>query len=293
MKYPSGGSFKAALEAMIRRNTGPDNDSVVRLRKRIAADRLIARLLSVERNGWVIKGGMALDLRYGDRARMTKDLDLVRADTTEAGFEALLAATDQDLDDYFSLMVGRSSTFDDDDNTATRYQIRVELGGALFERLTVDIGLADSLPYPPDRLAGIRFFDFADLEPIEIPAIPIAHHVAEKVHAYTRTYSSDRKSTRVKDLVDIVLISLESSFTAGELRTALEQTFSPRGTHDLPAHLPSPPAEWSVPFGELAKRIGLNPDIDEGYSRAVLLLDPVLSGEVVGTSMWDRTGRWS
>ena len=293
MKYQSSSSFKAALEARIRQIAKSDNVSTVRLRKLIAADRLMARMLVVERDGWIMKGGMALDLRYGDRARMTKDLDLVRADSSEAGFEVLLEAADNNLDDYFSFAVGRSSTFDDDDNTATRYQVRVELGGTLFERLTVDVGLASSLPDPPDRLAGIRIFDFAELEPIEIPAIPLAHHVAEKVHAYTRTYASSRQSSRVKDLVDIVLISLESSFSAGDLRKALEQTFFTRGTHDLPTHLPSPPAEWSVPFRALAGTIGLNPDMNEGYSRAVCFLDPVLIGGIVGTSIWDRVGRWS
>ncbi|MBI2403732.1 MAG: hypothetical protein HYV20_13555 [Gemmatimonadetes bacterium] len=35
--------------------------------------------------------------------------------------------------------------------------------------------------------------------------IPLARHVAEKVHAYARTYGEGRASTRVKDLVDLVL----------------------------------------------------------------------------------------
>ena len=292
MRYESGGAFKAALEARIRRLAGQDNEAIVRQRKLIAADRLVARLLAVERNGWVVKGGMALDLRYGDRARMTKDLDLVRADDPEVGFEVLLIAADTDLNDYFAFTVGKSRTFDDDDNTATRYQVRVELDGTLFERLVVDLGHADALPDRPDRLSGIGFFDFADLQPIEIPAIPLALHVAEKVHAYTRTYSGGRRSSRVKDLVDIVLISRESSLMAGDVRAALEQTFSTRQTHDLPVHFPPPPAEWSGPYRDQAGRIGLDSDIIAGYARGGAFLDPILSGAIPDDAIWDPEERW-
>lgn len=292
MRYDRGRPFKAALEAKIRCVAGRDNEATVRLRKLIAADRLIARLLAVERDGWIVKGGMALDLRYGDRARMTKDLDLVRADDSQAGLNALLAAAAIELGDHFTFIVGRSSTFDDDDNTATRYQVRVELDGILFERLVVDIGLAGALPDPPDRLTGIGLLDFADLETIEIPAIPLALHVAEKVHAYTRTYSGGRRSSRVKDLVDIVLISRESSLAAGALRTALVQTFSERQTHDLPLHLPSPPDEWGAPYREQAEKIGLDPDILEGYSRAVAFLGQILSGDIAEEAMWNPEGCW-
>ena len=38
---------------------------------------------------------------------------------------------------------------------------------------------------------------FAGIEPLAVPAIPIPQHLAEKVHAYTRTYGQSRKpSTR-------------------------------------------------------------------------------------------------
>ena len=46
---------------------------------------------------------------------------------------------------------------------------------------------------------------FTDIEPIEVPMLPLEQHVAVKVHAYTRTYHG-QPSSRVKELVSFVLV---------------------------------------------------------------------------------------
>jgi hypothetical protein len=46
--------------------------SLDRLRKQVVFERLIARLVVAAPNRWVLKGGFALDLRLGARARSTK-----------------------------------------------------------------------------------------------------------------------------------------------------------------------------------------------------------------------------
>jgi len=42
----------------------------------VAFDRFLARLGKGEPEAWIAKGGFALQLRLGDRARTTKDIDL-------------------------------------------------------------------------------------------------------------------------------------------------------------------------------------------------------------------------
>jgi hypothetical protein len=49
------------------------------------------------------------------------------------------------------------------------------------------------------------------------------------------------RSTRVKDLVDLVLIARAARLEYTELRRALERTFKVRGTSALPVDLPPPP----------------------------------------------------
>jgi hypothetical protein len=57
-----------ALEQRLR-DRAPDGASLARDRKRVAFDRLLARLVTVAEGRWVLKGGFALDLRLDARAR--------------------------------------------------------------------------------------------------------------------------------------------------------------------------------------------------------------------------------
>ncbi|MEA3328001.1 MAG: nucleotidyl transferase AbiEii/AbiGii toxin family protein [Chloroflexota bacterium] len=52
-----------------------------RLRKLVVFDRFLARLFQDQPDHWVFKGGFALQLRLGERARTTKDIDLLARET--------------------------------------------------------------------------------------------------------------------------------------------------------------------------------------------------------------------
>jgi hypothetical protein len=135
--------------------------------------------------------------------------------------------------------------------------------------------------------------EFAGIEPIEVPVLPLEQHVAEKVHAYTRTYSRGRASSRAKDLVDIVLVLVKQlmELDAARLRAALVGVFEKRRQQALPDRLPSPPRDWAVPYRKLANEVGISPELRTGYLEATALLDPVLTGGARGR--WDpKGGRW-
>ena len=76
MRYPTAAAFRRALEDRLKALAGNDAAGLARYRKRVAFDRLLARLVVAAPDGWVLKGGFALDLRLADRARSTKDVDL-------------------------------------------------------------------------------------------------------------------------------------------------------------------------------------------------------------------------
>ena len=84
MRYASAGAFRAALEQRLLTQAQQTGVPLVRLRKLVAFDRLLARLVAVAPDRWVLKGAVALHFRVGPQFRSTMDLDLGRHDDEQA-----------------------------------------------------------------------------------------------------------------------------------------------------------------------------------------------------------------
>lgn len=82
---------------------------------------------------------------------------------------------------------------------------------------------------------------------------------AEKIHAYTLPRNA--ANSRVKDLVDLALLIGSGGLDRQKILDALSLTFERRATHDLPAGLVPPPADWQIPFQALAEECGLQTDV--------------------------------
>lgn len=77
-QYATATAFRPALEARVTDRARRDGVDLHRLRRQVAFDRLLARRFDQSqpvRDGWVLKGGYALEMRF-HLARWTKDLDL-------------------------------------------------------------------------------------------------------------------------------------------------------------------------------------------------------------------------
>ena len=112
MRYASAGALRRALDMRLATHARETGRSVVRLRKGVAFDRLLARLFAVAPERWVLKGALALDYRFGDRARTTKDVDLACAGDEASTTGDLLAAQAVDLGDFFGFAIERTSALD-------------------------------------------------------------------------------------------------------------------------------------------------------------------------------------
>ncbi len=288
MRYETAVAFRQALEQRLLARARERDGSLVRLRKTVAFERLLARLVIAARGRWVLKGALALDFRMGKRARTTKDMDLLRRDDEEAATVDLIAVQTVDLGDFFTLAISGREVLQEEEGAAVRFRVRAELAGRLFEEVLVDVGFSDPLGWQPEPLQGSDLLAFADIEPIEVPALSLEQQVAENVHAYTRTYGG-HPSNRAKDLIDLVLVKQFMTLDAGRLRTALVGTFEGRRLHPLPSSFPRPPADWTVPYRKSAQEVGISPDLATGHAAAALL-DPVLAGLEKGR--WEPEHGW-
>jgi hypothetical protein len=239
----------------------------------------------------VLKGGLALDYRIGDRARATVDVDLLHGPDRERVEAVFRTAESTDLGDYFGFAIQRTNKLDRlTDGAAVRYHIRADFDGRRFEEFVVDVGFDDPGAFPPDVLERDGFLSFAGVVSPPLPTLPIEIHLAEKLHAYSRIYTGGN-STRVKDLIDIVLIGQTQVLGASRCRLALHHTFASREGHTIPDAFDVPPDAWTFQYRRLAESVALDPDIAAGHTFAAAMLNPLLAGEVDDHARWQPDTR--
>jgi predicted nucleotidyltransferase component of viral defense system len=106
MTYHSAQALRTALENQLLTQSTETGVSLDRLRRRVMFERIIARIQAAEPGQWVLKGGMALEVRLRDDARLTKDVDLgLRDDVNSASdlHERLIEILTIDLDHDVSI----------------------------------------------------------------------------------------------------------------------------------------------------------------------------------------------
>jgi hypothetical protein len=291
--YTSPEAFKQALEQRLR-TSSRSGAQFARKRQLLVFDRFLARVVAVLGDTATLKGGLALELRL-EHARTTKDIDLRVVGSADDILARLQAAGRRDLGDFMSFEIGPDETHPELRNEGLQYGgLRFRCVGRLAGKLYgqpfgVDVAFGDPMFGEPELVASDDVLAFAGIAPPILRLYPIETHIAEKLHAYTLPRT--RPNSRVKDLPDIALLATAQTLAAERLRTALEQTFAFRKTHELPAAVPVPLSAWATPYAAMAREDGLAWSTLETVTRAAqAFLDPVLGGGL--TADWSPAS-WS
>lgn len=279
--YSSPEAFKQALEQRLRSatNTGAE---LARKRQLLVFDRFLARIVAVLGDAVTLKGGLVLELRL-ERARTTKDVDLRIVGSPDDILARLQETGRRDLGDFMTFEIAP-----DDDRPkiqnegmqydGLRFRAECKLAGKVYgQPFGVDAAFGDPILGKPEVMVAQDVLAFAGIAPPTLRLYPIETHVAEKLHAYTMPRS--RPSSRVKDLPDLALLATAQPIDAKRLRAALEQTFTFRKTHPLPALVPAPLSAWVTPYAAMAREDKLAwPTLDDVTKAVQAFLDPVLAG---------------
>ena len=273
-KYASATAFRVALEDRLKRLAQAEGLDLQRLRRQAAFDRLLCRLFAAPDAPWLLKGGYAMELRL-KTARTTRDIDLAMRrlpvasadwDANVSGvLESLREAGNLDLQDFFTFIFGNAThDLDAAPYGGARFPVDARLAGRTFAKFHLDVSTGDVLREPYETLSGRDWLGFAGIASATFPAVSPEEQFAEKLHAYTLPRTG-RENTRVKDLVDLVLLIERTTLDAARLPEAIRETFQRRKTHDVPPALIPPPASWSGPFSEMAAECDLEPDLDKHF----------------------------
>jgi hypothetical protein len=273
-KYASAAAFRVALEDRLKRIARDESLDLQRVRRQAAFDRLLCRLFARPDAPWLLKGGYAMELRL-KTARTTRDIDLAlkQLPVPSAGWDAnastvletLRDAGQLNLQDFFTFVFGNATQdLDAAPYGGARFPVDARLAGRTFVKFHLDVSTGDVLREPYESLSGRDWLGFAGIASASFPAVSPEEQFAEKLHAFTLPRVG-RENTRVKDLVDLVLLIERTSLDAARLPTAIRETFQRRKTHRIPAALASPPGSWSTPFAEMARECGIAVDMEKHF----------------------------
>ena len=156
-------------------------------------------------------------------------------------------------------------------------------------RATSDVDLFNrrhSLAAALTELRRLAALDLGDFFRFEYRLYPLVDQIADKVCAALSLYNG-HPSTRVKDLVDLVVLTLTQTIDGGSLEVAITREAASRGL-PLPETFTVPP-DWDAFYRRLASPI---PDCKDYLTVALAtslvnaLLEPVLARKTKGLR-WD------
>ncbi len=146
--FKTATDFRKSLETRLKSIANKTSQDLQRIRRKVAFERLLARIFHQDANSFVLKGGYAMELRFAT-ARAMKDIDLTclhRTDGSDSTMESIIVRelrqfVKVDLSDYFTFEVGHARM--DLDNApygGARYSVSSFVDKRLFVRFQLDVG---------------------------------------------------------------------------------------------------------------------------------------------------------
>ncbi|MFI5091054.1 MAG: nucleotidyl transferase AbiEii/AbiGii toxin family protein [Terriglobales bacterium] len=247
---------------------------VRRVRQRVSAMAFLGALGRVREEDspgrFLIKGGIACELRFQNQARATRDLDAL----FHGSLDELLA----DLDTAFATPYsGFSFSYTPPEAVretgAYRFDVKLAYEGRGWATLRVEVSPPEGLAHEPESVPALSVSQFGLTGPTEVACLSLRYQIAQKIHAGTERFP-DRENERVHDLVDLQLME-ELIEDYGRVKAACIEIFELRGTHAWPPTLTAEPT-WAETYRELAAELDFpTKDLDEAVTRVQALIDEI------------------
>ncbi|UNX54629.1 nucleotidyl transferase AbiEii/AbiGii toxin family protein [Georgenia sp. TF02-10] len=247
---------------------------------------------------WVLKGRTAVLARVND-ARHSKDVDLLSSlGDIDAALEVLRAAAAVDLADHFRFVIRTvrpsGGAAKQPDVAGYRVQVDAYCGTRRCEAFGVDLVTGSLMTTEPEVVRSSLPLEVPGLPPPTVRVYPVVDHIADKLAATQTVYTDGTRSSRPRDLVDLVVLARTQPVDGEKLHNAI---VAERLHRRLPATetFTVPPA-WATTYPPLAARTphcdGLN-DLGAAVRLVAASLEPAMSGAAAGQRWAPAEMRWS
>jgi hypothetical protein len=211
---------------------------------------------------FLIKGGMACELRFQEKARTTRDLDAV----FHGSLDELLSDLDAAFAEPYS---GFTFAYGDPRpvgaTSAQRFEVKLQYQGRAWGTLRVEVSPPEGRSGDEaDRVPAISVAVFGLEGPEFVACLSLRYQIAQKLHACTERFD-DRENERAHDLIDLLLMEELIEDYLG-VRQACLETFEIRDTHAWPPALNAEP-NWREVYAALAEEFAFPiTDVDEAVA---------------------------
>lgn len=196
-------------------------------------------------NRYYLKGGVAMELRFAEAARATKDLDLGLDGDRAYRLSTFAAALQLGFDEFTFRL--RPQTHHMELADTVRIEVAIAYKNRSWQTIEVDLGPAGAAD--PDlidpAITGLTEMGIPVTSPVR--CLNLNEQVAQKLHACTGPASAGR----ARDILDILLIDSLGRLDYEQTRIAVERVFEERATHQLPRTIELSPA-WRLELVSLA-----------------------------------------
>jgi Nucleotidyl transferase AbiEii toxin, Type IV TA system len=271
------------LGQLVSRHAEESGLGVRRVRQRISAMAFLGSLERVREEDsptrFLIKGGMACELRFQDQARATRDIDAL----FHGSIEELLA----DLDTAFATPYsGFSFSYAQPEaireTGAHRFDVKLTYESRNWATLRVEVSPPEGQAHEPESVPALSMSEFGLVGPAEVTCLSLRFQIAQKIHACTERFP-DRENERVHDLIDLQLME-ELIEDPGRVNEACIEIFHLRGTHPWPPTLTIEPT-WPDTYRQLATELDFpTKDVVKATARVQALIDMIQLSKPSGGS---------
>jgi Nucleotidyl transferase AbiEii toxin, Type IV TA system len=220
---------------------------------------------------FLLKGGVAMELRLQLRARATNDYDAAFRARAEEVMDRLDEALAQPWNNF---KLTRDVPEVITNTNAVRVRLRLSYKGRSWGSVQLEMAPVEGeMGRELDRVKAASLDSLQVPLPEEANCVSLRYQVAQKLHACTEVFEAGRENDRFRDLMDILLVEdLLYDIGLVRVREACIDIFSVRNKHAWPPTV-TVYDSWRAPFAELARENGFTPgDVDEAAAALTALI---------------------
>jgi hypothetical protein len=262
---------RSHLERLVRTASLEQGIATDRMRRWVSTMVLLGALdrMGDDEHRFLLKGGVAMELRLRLQARATKDTDIIVI--TAAGVSIADALRDALMEPYLGFAFRLANVREIGNTPAQGMDVKMTYKNKAWATLRLEAS-------PPEVRAAeseaIRAFSLAQVGldgPEQVICQSLRYQMATKLHAVTERFPH-RENDRFRDLIDLLLLR-ELEPDLGRVAEACREIFAARGKHAWPPRLTVEPS-WPEQYRALAVDQGFPvEDVEQAVEFVSMLID--------------------